>query len=69
LSFTARTRYLLVSLAVLTAGAIQFWRGVRPIIVVSGVIAFLFFGNLVVFLAGSKERAIRRQRRRDYYAN
>ncbi len=68
MNFTARTRYLLVTAAILTASAIQLYRGYKPIIVVTGALAFLFFGNLVVFLAGSKERALRRKQKRDYFA-
>ena len=69
MSFNARTRYLLVTLAIVTACAIQLVRGYRPLIIIVGGLAFLFFGNLVIYLAGSKERAQRRQRQRDYYAN
>ena len=69
MTFSARTRYLLVTAAIFTASAIQLVRGYRPIIVITGAVAFLFFGNLAVFLSGSKERALRRQRKRDYYAN
>ncbi len=68
MSFSASTRYLLVTLAVLTASAIQLVRGYRPLIVILGGALFLLFGNLAMYLAGSKERALRRQRKRDYYA-
>ena len=68
MNFTATTRYLLVTGAILTASAIQLYRGYRLLIVVTGAVAFLFFGNLVVYLAGSKERASRRKQKRDYYA-
>ena len=67
--FSARTRHLLVTAAILTASAIQLARGYKTVVVVTGVIAFLFFGNFVVYLAGSKERARRRQQKRDFYAN
>lgn len=69
MTFDARTRYLLVTLAILVASAIQLVRGYRPLIVIVGAIAFLFFGNGMVFLAGSRERALRRQRRREYWNN
>ena len=68
MTFSARTRYLLVTLAILTASVIQLLRGYKPIIVITGAVAFLFFGNLAVYLSGSRERAIRRQQKRDYYA-
>ncbi len=68
MSFSARTRYLLVTLAIVCASAIQLVRGYRPIIVFSGAIAFLFFGNLTVYLSGAKERALRRQRQREYWS-
>jgi len=68
MTFSARTRYLLITAAILTASAIQLIRGYKPIIVVIGAVAFLFFGNLTVFLYGSKERALRRRQKRDYWA-
>ena len=67
-SFSARSRYLLVTGAILSASAIQLVRGYKPIIVISGAIGFLVMGNLIVYLSGSKERALRKQRKRDYYA-
>lgn len=67
MEFSARTRYLLVSAAILCACAIQLIRGYRPVIIILGAIAFLFVGNLAVYLSGSKQRAIRRQQKRDYY--
>ena len=68
MTFSARTRYLLISVAILVAGTIQLIRGYKPVIVIVGAVAFLFFGNLTVYLSGSRERAIRRQQKRDYYA-
>ena len=69
MSFTATTRYLLVTLAIVCASGIQLARGYRPIIVITGAIAFLFFGNLIVYLSGAKERALRRQRQREYWSS
>jgi hypothetical protein len=68
MTFSARARYLLVTGAIVLASAIQLVRGYRPLIVIVGAVAFLFMGNLVVYLSGSKEREMRRQRKRDYYA-
>jgi hypothetical protein len=68
MTFSARARYLLVSGAIVVASAIQLVRGYRPLIVIVGAVTFLFMGNLVVYLSGSKEREMRRQRKRDYYA-
>ena len=69
MSFSPRTRYLLVTAAILTASAIQLVRGYRPLIVIVGAITFLLVGNLTVYLSGSKERSKRRQQRRDEWAN
>lgn len=68
MTFTAKTRYLLVTLAILTASVIQLVRGVPALIVVVGAVAFLLAGNLTVYLAGARERAIRLQKKRDFYA-
>ena len=68
MEFSSQIRYVLVTLAILTACAIQLARGYRPLIIIVGAIAFLFVGNLAVYLSGSKERAIRRKQKRDYYA-
>ncbi len=67
MTFSAKTRYLLVTGAMLLACVIQLVRGYKPLIVIVGGLAFLAAGNLIVYLSGSKERALRRQRRRDYY--
>jgi hypothetical protein len=68
MTFSAKARYLLVTGAILLASAIQLVRGYRPLIVIVGAVAFLVAGNGVVYLSGSKERAIRRQQKRNYYA-
>jgi hypothetical protein len=68
MTFSARARYLLVTGAIVLASAIQLVRGYRPLIVIVGAVAFLLMGNLMVYLSGSKEREMRRQRKRDYYA-
>ena len=68
MSFSPRIRHLLVTFTILTACAIQFVRGYRPLIVFVCAITFLLAGNLMVYLSGSKERAVRRRQRRDYYA-
>ncbi len=68
MSFTARTRYLLVTLAILTACVIQLLRGYKLIIVVVAGLAFLIACNTAVYLAGSKERAIRRQQQREFWS-
>jgi hypothetical protein len=67
-SFSARTRYLLVTAAVLIATGIKYAMGTKLVIVVVACVTFLVVGNLAVYLSGSKERAIRRQAKRDYYA-
>jgi len=59
---------LLLTAAVLTASLIQLVRGYRPLIVVVGGLVFLAFGNGAVYLTGAKERALKRQRERDYWA-
>jgi len=68
MTFSPRFRYLLISAAILTASVIQIIRGYKLIIVIVGAIAFLIFGNLVVYLSGAKAREIRRQQKRDYWA-
>ena len=68
MSFSPRIRHLLLTAAVLTASVIQLVRGYRPLIVWIGAAAFLLFGNVAIYLTGTKERALRRQQRRDYWA-
>lgn len=68
MSFSPRTRYLLLTAAVLTASVIQLVRGYRPLIVVIGAVGFLIAGNGMIYLTGAKERAARRQQKRDYWA-
>ena len=68
MSFSAKTRHILISLAVLTACGIQLFRGYKPLVIAICGLTFLVVGNLMVYLAGSKERALRRQQKRDYYA-
>jgi hypothetical protein len=68
MSFSAKTRYLLVSAAILVASGIQLARGYKAVIVVVAALAFLIVGNGAVYLSGSKERAIRLRQKRDYYA-
>jgi hypothetical protein len=65
---SARIRYLLVTLAIIVASTIQLVRGYPKVIVIVGGLAFLAMGNLVVYLSGAKERALRKQRKRDFYA-
>jgi hypothetical protein len=68
MTFSARTRHLLITVAILTASVIELIRGYKPVIVIVGALTFLFAGNLIVYLSGSRERAIRLQKKRDYYA-
>jgi hypothetical protein len=68
MSFSAKTRYLLVTAAIVVACGVQLVRGYRPLIVTVCGLTFLLAGNLSVYLSGAKERAVRRQRKRDYYA-
>ncbi|ADW69781.1 hypothetical protein [Granulicella tundricola] len=68
MTISHKSQYLLVTAAILTASVIQLVRGYKPYIVIIGAIAFIFIGNLTVYLAGSKQRAIQQQRKRDYYA-
>ena len=68
MDFSPRVRYQLVTAAIVLASAIQLVRGYKPIIVITGAIAFLLIGNLTVYLSGAKQRAIRRKQKRDYFA-
>lgn len=68
MTFSARSRYLLITAAILTASVIQLIRGYKVLIVAVGAVAFLCMGYLIVYLSGSKARAVRRQRERDYWA-
>jgi O-antigen ligase len=66
--FSARSRYLMVSSAVLIASLIQWARGYRPLIVFVALGTFLLAGNAMVYLSGARERSMRRQQKRDYFA-
>lgn len=68
MSFTPRTRYLLLTAAVLTASVIQLMRGYRPLIVLVGALVFIALGNIAIYFTGAKERAVRRQDKRDHWA-
>ena len=68
MTITHRTQYLLINGAVATASVIQLARGLRLIVVIVAAVVFLAVGNLTVYLAGSKQRAMDRKRKRDYYA-
>lgn len=68
MKFSPQTRYLLLNAAVLTACAIEFARGYPWLVIALGAITFFFVGNVVLYLSGSKERAVRRQQKRDYWA-
>ena len=67
MTFSARARYLLLSGAIVIASGIQLLRGYKVLIVAIGCFAFLAVGNLIIYLSGSKERALRRQQKRDYF--
>ncbi len=69
MDFSPRVRYLLVNAAIVLASVIQLVRGYKPIIVIAGAAAFLLMGNLTVYLSGARQRAIRRQKKRDYYSS
>lgn len=68
MALSSQFRYVVVFLAILTGSIIELVRGYRFLIVAVGFSAFLTVGFLIVFLAGSKERALRRRQKRDYYA-
>ncbi len=68
MGFSARTRYLMVTGAIIIASLIQLARGYRPLIVIVGLVTFLIVGNALVYLSGAQERRILQQRKRDYYA-
>lgn len=68
MSFSPKIRYLLLNAAVLTACAIEFARGYPWLVIVLGAATFFFIGNLVLYLSASKERAVRRQQKRKYWA-
>ena len=68
MTFSARARYLIITAAVLTASLIQIIRGYKLLIVAIAALTFLAVGYLIVYLSGSKQRAIRRQQKYDYYA-
>jgi hypothetical protein len=67
--FTRRTQYLLVNAAVITASAIQLVRHKPLVIVIIAALTFFAAGNLTVYLGGSKQRAIDKQRKIDNYRN
>lgn len=68
MTFTARARYMIIAAAILTASVIQLVRGYRPLIVIVGATTFLSIGFLIIYLSGSKQRAIDRKRKQDYFA-
>ena len=68
MSFSPKIRYLLLNAAVVTACGIEGARGYPWLVIVLGAVTFFCIGNLVLYLAGSKERAVRRQLKRDYWA-
>lgn len=68
MSFSTKTRYLLVSAAVLVAALAKLAMGTRPLVVAVALVTFLIAGNGAVWLSGAKERAIRQRQKRDYYA-
>jgi len=68
MTFTARARYLIITAAVFTASAIQLIRGYKLVIVAVAALTFLATGYLVVYLSGSRVRALRRKQKYDYYA-
>ena len=68
MSFSSKTRYLLGFLAISTGALIEHFRGYRSLIVIIGYFTFLFVYFAVVYLSGSKERALRRKQKREYYA-
>jgi hypothetical protein len=68
MTFSTRARYLIITAAVLTASVIQLVRGYKLSIVIVAALSFLFAGYLIVYLSGSKQRAIRRKQKYDYYA-
>jgi hypothetical protein len=68
MTISHRTQYLLVNAAVGTASAIQLARGLPLVVVLVAALVFLVVGNLTVYLAGSRQRAMERKRKRDYYA-
>jgi uncharacterized protein (DUF58 family) len=68
MTFSARARYLIITAAILTASAIQIIRGYKLLVVAVGALTFLLVGYAMVYFSGSKQRALRRQQKRDYYA-
>ena len=68
MTFSTRSRYLLITAAILLASVIQIIRGYKLLIVAIGAVTFLAIGYLIVYLSGSKARAIQRRRERSYWA-
>jgi hypothetical protein len=68
MTISHKSQYLLVNGAILTASIIQLLRGYKHLIVLIAALTFIVVGNLTVWLAGSRQRAIERKRKHDYYA-
>jgi hypothetical protein len=68
MTFSTKSRYLLITAAVLTASAIQLINGYKLVIVIVAASTFLCVGYLIVYLSGAKQRELDRQRKRDYWA-
>ena len=64
-----RLQYALLNAAIVTASVIQLFRHRPLIVIVVAGLTFLAVGNLTIYLGGSKQRAIERQRKIDYYRN
>jgi hypothetical protein len=65
---TTRTKAILINAAIMLACAIQLVRGYRLFIVAIAGLSFLLAGNVIVYLSGAKQRAIRRQQQREYWS-
>ncbi|QHN02332.1 hypothetical protein FTO74_02305 [Granulicella sp. WH15] len=64
-----RLQYVLLNAAIVTASLTQLFRHTPLVIVIVAALTFLLVGNLTIYLAGSKQRALNRQRKIDYYRN
>lgn len=68
MTISSTTRYVATSVVILAGAAVELARGYRTSIVVAAAVAFLLAAFIFIYAAGTKERAARRQQKRDFYA-
>ena len=68
MNFNIKARHGLITGAILLASAIEIMRGYKAVVVVVSALVFLAVGNGLIYFAGAKQRNLRKQAKRDFYA-